>query len=301
MRTYGVGVVGLGVQGLALLDELDASPRLAVVAASDPHPPARPGLPLVDGLEAVCADPAVDVVYIASPPAHHAAAVRRALAAGKAVLCEKPLAPDAAEAASLAAEAAAAGVPTGVNFYLATAPAGLALAAAVAGGALGAVRSVALETSFARWPRSWQAGAGDWLSSSAEGGFTREVVSHFVFLADRLLGPGRVEAVQIERDARGLERAVTARLRHGAVPFTIDAAIRGDVEERGRFTVACERGELAIVDWDGYVGPPQPATLAAGVTPALAALLDGEPTALPDLAAGARVAASIERLLAERA
>jgi len=47
---------------------------------------------------ALLADPAVDVVYVATPPAHHARHALQCLAAGKPVLCEKPFATHAAEA-----------------------------------------------------------------------------------------------------------------------------------------------------------------------------------------------------------
>ena len=53
----------------------------------------------------------VDLVYIALPPAAHLEWTRRALAAGKAVLCEKPFAMDAAEARAMVAAAEAANRP----------------------------------------------------------------------------------------------------------------------------------------------------------------------------------------------
>lgn len=52
----------------------------------------------------------VDAVYIATPPAAHEAHALAAIAAGKPCLVEKPLAPDAAAAARIAAAARAAGV-----------------------------------------------------------------------------------------------------------------------------------------------------------------------------------------------
>lgn len=57
------------------------------------------------------ADPMVDLVYIATPPAVHAEQARLAIAHGKPVLVEKPFAMNAAEAATVLAEARAAGVP----------------------------------------------------------------------------------------------------------------------------------------------------------------------------------------------
>lgn len=53
------------------------------------------------GFEAMFADPAVDVVYVATPHAQHYEVARSALEHGKHVLCEKPFTVNAAEAAEL--------------------------------------------------------------------------------------------------------------------------------------------------------------------------------------------------------
>jgi predicted dehydrogenase len=56
-------------------------------------------------LDELMADPAIDVVLNLTPPSAHAQVTRAALAAGKHVYSEKPLAPDAATATELVAEA----------------------------------------------------------------------------------------------------------------------------------------------------------------------------------------------------
>ncbi|WP_141014395.1 Gfo/Idh/MocA family protein [Nocardioides sambongensis] len=51
--------------------------------------------------DALLADPSVEVVYVATPHAFHLDNARAAFAAGKHVLCEKPIALDAADAATM--------------------------------------------------------------------------------------------------------------------------------------------------------------------------------------------------------
>ena len=65
--------------------------------------------------EELCASPEVDVVFITSPDAMHRDDVLLALRHGKAVLCEKPLSMNTAEAEEMSAAAKAAGLLFGVG------------------------------------------------------------------------------------------------------------------------------------------------------------------------------------------
>jgi predicted dehydrogenase len=64
----------------------------------------------VDSIEALCQDPAVDLVVVSLPNHLHREAVLAAAAAGKAVACTKPLGRNAAEAADMLRSVTAAGV-----------------------------------------------------------------------------------------------------------------------------------------------------------------------------------------------
>ena len=88
-------------------------------------------------LSALLTDDAVDVVYVASPNAAHEEQVTAAAAAGKHVLCEKPLAMTAAACRSMIDACARAGVVLGTAFQFRHAPAHLLLRDLVATGALG--------------------------------------------------------------------------------------------------------------------------------------------------------------------
>ena len=71
--------------------------RLAHAARPPRRSPTRHGFARAHGSWAeLAADPEVDVVYVATPHAVHHAAAMACLAAGKAVLCEKPMTLDLA-------------------------------------------------------------------------------------------------------------------------------------------------------------------------------------------------------------
>ncbi len=97
------------------LDALGGRAAVGAVASRDPAKARAFTASLgrgqaVDRYEDAVADPAVDAVYIATPPDFHEAHAALAFAAGKPALIEKPLAHDAASAARIAAAAEAAGV-----------------------------------------------------------------------------------------------------------------------------------------------------------------------------------------------
>ena len=111
----GVAVIGLGYWGPNLLrvlgDNLDAKIRWICDLDRERLQKYRrrhPGSRISTRIERVLADPAVDAVFIATPVHTHHALAAQALAAGKHVFVEKPLAPSAELADDLVAQAAAA-------------------------------------------------------------------------------------------------------------------------------------------------------------------------------------------------
>ncbi|MCZ8106071.1 MAG: Gfo/Idh/MocA family oxidoreductase, partial [Burkholderiales bacterium] len=258
MKRYGMAVIGLGVVGRRMLEQAAASAGIQVVSAWDAAAPVRaaaaadfPGLPLAasaaDGIERLD----VDVVYVAVPPLAHAPLVRAAVAAGKAVFCEKPLGVDVAESEALVAEVERSGVRQAVNFPFASSAAVDALARTVAEPAFG-LRGIEMRVRFHEWPRAWQAGA-TWLSRADQGGFTREVLSHFVYLAHRLFG-GEVAlqgaaVAHPPSPAGAAETAVAAVLDCAGVPATVSGTVGGAAPDRIEARFVGARAELVLADW----------------------------------------------------
>ncbi|MFC2969228.1 Gfo/Idh/MocA family protein [Acidimangrovimonas pyrenivorans] len=93
-------------------------------------------------LEAMLADPAIDSVYISSTNEKHRAQALAAIAAGKHVLCEKPLAMTVADAREMVQAAEAAGVTFATNHHLRNAGSHLAIRDLIASGRIGRVLSL---------------------------------------------------------------------------------------------------------------------------------------------------------------
>lgn len=113
-RPLNVALVGYGYVGKTFHAPLIAATpglRLHTVVSSDPTKVAadHPEVRVVAGLDAALADPAIDLVVIATPNALHAPQALAALAAGKSVVVDKPFALTAAEARTMADAAARTG------------------------------------------------------------------------------------------------------------------------------------------------------------------------------------------------
>ena len=78
---------------------------------------------------------------------------------------------------------------------------------------MGDLLGVDIVVTYPDWPRLWQRDA-DWLRFRAEGGMTREVISHFLFFSERVLGPLSLLSAHTTypEDLSLCETAVLARL-----------------------------------------------------------------------------------------
>jgi predicted dehydrogenase len=251
-----LGIIGFGIMGerLGRAALTDPDKSVTIVGVWDPAAAAQkrlaaelPQVPCLASAEAVIA--AADCVYIASPPITHLGHARAAMAAGKAVFSEKPLAVDLGDAARFVAEAE--GARTAVNFVFASSLGVDQLQAWLAAGSIGRPERIDCEVGFADWPRPWQVDAAGWLERRAQGGFTREVLSHFLFLSRRLGGVLKLSQHQVSYpDGDGSETALSAELQAGELPLSIKGAIgETDLAEFNHWTLSGSAGAIRLRDW----------------------------------------------------
>src|SRR5581483_6203414 len=106
MRWGIISAANIGVRAVAPAIQASSNGRLVAVGSSHPQQAAElysfaPQVRIADDYESIINDPEIDAVYIPLPNSLHAEWTIKALQAGKHVLCEKPLATTAKEAASM--------------------------------------------------------------------------------------------------------------------------------------------------------------------------------------------------------
>jgi phthalate 4,5-cis-dihydrodiol dehydrogenase len=197
-RKLRIGVAGLGRAFTVMLPTFMADPRVALVAAADPRAEARMrfaadfSAQTYDTIEGLCADPAVEIVYVATPHQHHAQHAILAARCGKHVLVEKPMALTLDECAAMIAAARAAGVHLMVGHSHSFDAPILRTRALIAGGDFGAVRMINTlnYTDFVYRPRRPEE-----LDTAQGGGAIFSQAAHQVDIV-RLLGGGEVQSVR---------------------------------------------------------------------------------------------------------
>jgi len=251
-----LSIIGFGVMGERLTRAaLDFDPAIVELAGVwDPSATQMerlgaelPNAPTLASAQAAVAE--ADCVYIASPPKTHLGHARAALNAGKAVFTEKPLGVDLADSRAFVKEAA--GERAAVNFVFASSPAVAELKTWIAGGAVGKPSAITVAADFSAWPREWQMDAVSWLAKRAEGGFTREVLSHFLFLTGRLGGEMRLLDSHADYPSGDLaEMAISASMQAGDTPVSVTGGVGTIAEmESNLWLLEGEAGSIRLRNW----------------------------------------------------
>ena len=311
-------IIGLGIMGRRMLEHMVRHDRYEPVALWDPDPGAceralqlAPNAVIADNADTAIAS--ADLVYLSCPPEPRKTYALAAAAAGKAVFLEKPLGVDVAESEDLVAQLDAFGVPAAVNFTQAADAALTDVSRATESGTLGQIVGADIVVTYGAWPRAWQK-AADWLRFRAEGGMTREVISHFLFFAERILGPLSVMWARpsYPDDPALCETHLLARLETAdGRPVTIMASVGGAQPDRQELTIKGSRASRRITDF--YVDaqsdggeyrevrerPEDPrATSLKAQLDELCLCLDGKPNRLATPDEALRVQKLVETMLA---
>ena len=247
--TLGLGVIGLGMAGAVMVRAAARHPGVMLRAAVDPQAAPRAAFGrdhnarTYADARALAEDPAVDVVYIATPHQFHAEHAILAAQHGKHVILEKPIALTLADCDRIIAAVERAGVHLIVGHTHAFDPAVRQMRGLIASGELGALGMLASwnYTNFLYRPRRPEE-----LDTSKGGGILFNQVPHQIDTV-RLLGGGLVKSVRAQvgvldpaRPTEGnctafleFESGVPASLVYGGYDFFDSDELHFWVSERG--------------------------------------------------------------------
>ena len=200
-QPIGVAIAGLGFGEKVHLPAIAATPDLQAVALWHPRDErlgsatADHGLKGYSNWDDLLADPAVDAVVIATPPAPRFALARLALEAGKHLLLEKPIALQADQARELQRLAIARGLSVAVDYEYRAVPLFMQAERLLRAGAVGTPWLVKLDWlmgSRADPQRGW-----NWYSQANQGGGVIGALGTHAFdMLAWLIGPvGSVQAL----------------------------------------------------------------------------------------------------------
>lgn len=181
-RPLRIGVVGASYSAATHLPTYAALPEVEVVAVATAHADTaravaeRFGIERTYvGFEGLCADPEVDLVDVATRPSRHRDMVEAALAGGKHVLCEAPLAASTADGEEMLAAAERSGRLGLLDLQSRFWPALSELRRLVADGFLGTVENVEVRAFYPTFTRPEKVVASLWCADAAAGASTLRV------------------------------------------------------------------------------------------------------------------------------
>ncbi len=309
-----VGVIGLGAIGQNLLKAFTAHSEVRVTAVCDVDASLaeRTAQPLEASIwndhRRMLDEVDLDLVYVAVPPRHHYAIALDVIAAGRHILCEKPLALTLSEAQEMQRAAQAMGVVHALNLPLHGDPGVETFHRLVQDGGLGTPRRAELTLVFPQWPRGWQ--QNPWIGGREQGGPIREVGPHLLHVILTTLGPvarvwAHTEYPTDDPNACEIAAIGTLELESGAL-VVVSCLTNVPRPEQVSLTVYGSTGTAGLVNWTTPVSalgqaplepvPVERAQAAAGtrLVRALVGRVRGTSGDLVDFTMGVRIQAILE-------
>ncbi len=240
------GIAGTGTIANSFAADFRFAPHASLVAVSSRSAQKAEsfaarfgGLRSYQGIEALAAAPDIDAIYIASPNAEHLQQATLALAAGKAVLVEKPLTTSSADARALA-NAAAGGTFAMEALWTCFLPAISRVRELLAAGTLGAIRHVRAELAY---EKPFDAGSR-FFDPALGGGSLLDLGIYPIALCLNLFGEPRSVDGSWKRAPTGVDTSAKVNLAYDGFSAALGCGF--DRNGHNRFVIEGERGTLVI-------------------------------------------------------
>lgn len=256
MKIFKFGIIGAGTMGKRMMLLMNNHPAFFCSGIYDPSSESMeqirklfPEIKTYTSADELIAATTTDCIYIASPPASHIRYMEACFNLNKAVFCEKPLSTSYQESEAMIKKAISGNHVVAVNFPFASAPSLQNIIQNI--NAIGGIEAIDIVIRFKSWPRPWQVNA-EWLALRKEGGFTREVLSHFLFASQRITR-SRLKLVEkcIQYPDNELlcETQLDALFVSSDIPVRISIGVGGDIDDDNRLIVNGKLGKFRMKEW----------------------------------------------------
>ncbi len=241
------GIAGTGTIANSFAADIRLAPNAELVAVSSRSAETAGifavrfgGIRSYQGIEALADASDIDAIYIASPNALHREHAERVLAAGKAVLVEKPLTTTSTDARALATAAAASGGFAMEALWTCFLPAISSVRALLAAGTIGTIGRVRAELAY---EKPFDAGSR-FFDPALGGGSLLDLGIYPIALCLNLFGQPQSVDGGWKSAPTGVDRSAAIKLAYDG--FDAELGCGFDRDGHNRFVVEGERGTLVI-------------------------------------------------------
>lgn len=250
-----IGIIGAGVVAERIINAAKAHPRAKIKGIHDINIERLKEIKDKYGIESVKSyielldDEDIDIIYLAVPPKYHYPIALDIFNSGKHFICEKPLANSTEEAKTMYELSEKMNIITAINFPTMYTKAFEKMESLIKEGFIGDLVRVEFQGYFAQWPRLWQ--QNNWIATREQGGFTREVITHYIQIIQRLFGDIEqiLSFIEYPKDINKSETSIIAKGKVNAIPVLINAISNIGMEEELSFKIFGSKGTIFLKNW----------------------------------------------------
>jgi len=255
-KKMNIGIIGAGVVGERLINAVKRHPHGNIKGIYDVNMQrleemsVKYNIPTAKSYHELLEDKDIDIIYLAVPPKYHYPIAIDIIKSNKHFLCEKPLANSSEEAREMYEGVERSKVVNGMNFPTVYTSAFKKLKSLLEEGFIGDLLRVEVKGYFTHWPRLWQ--QNDWIASREQGGFVREVFTHFVQMIQNLFGEitNITSFIEYPEDESMCETGIIAKANiKGSIPVLFNGFSNVGMKEDLSFTIYGTKGTISLVDW----------------------------------------------------
>ncbi len=254
-KIMNIGIIGAGVVAERIINAAKNHPRANIKSIYDLDSSRledisnKYDLKIATSQNDLLNDNNIDIIYLAVPPKYHYPIALDIFKSGKHFICEKPLANSTKEAEEMYKLSKENNIVCAMNFPTMYSSTYAKMDELLKDGFIGELMRIEFQGYFSQWPREWQ--QNNWIATREQGGFVREVVTHYIQIIQRLFGDIENVNTFIEYPADILksETSIIAKGNIETTPVLINAIAGIEMKEELNLKIFGSNGVIFLKNW----------------------------------------------------